>query len=490
MRKPLPLTTDQRAALRESARCELANRSLHEFVKQAWPILSTREYHDNWHIELICAALEGVAAGRIRRLIINIPPRSMKSLTVDVFFPAWLWIHRPGAEVMTVSHKLALATRDTVKTRRLIQSDWYQRRWGHLVRLTSDQNQKMRFENSAGGLRMAQGMDSGITGEGGDIISVNDPHNRKQAHSDVERQRALETYDEEISTRLNDPDTGAIVVTMQRLHQLDLTGHLLAGGEAWDWLCLPMEYDPSHPGCSPDDPRRTPGELLWPSRFSASAVAGLKARLGPIGSANQLQQLGSQKGGGVWKAHLLRFYHHRPERFDRLCAAWDMTFKQTADGSFVVGQVWGRRGADFFLLDEVRARMGFTDALKAVLALRSRWPNVHATLVEDKANGPAVMDVLRDHVPGLLPVDTGRDSKTARAEAVSPLIEAGNVYIPAPGVASVDTTDWLAEVAHFPQEPNDRVDAATHALTWMQGRDTALVDLLPMALGNLKAFRR
>lgn len=474
---------------RERARRNAAG-SLYDFTRAAWPIVEKgRAMQDNWHIALICDALEAVTRREIKRLVINIPFRCMKSTLVSVMWPVWTWLHQPSHQWLTGSHKIALATRDALKSRRLIQSAWFQRHFGHEFALTGDQNQKTRYENDRAGFRLVFGMDAGITGEGADTIVIDDPHDRKQAQSDVQRQSTLETFDESIISRLNDPASGAIVIIMQRLHELDLAGHVLKSGDNWDWLCLPMEYDPDHPGCSPDDPRKEPGELLWPARFPAATVATLKRSLGVTGAANQLQQRGSQKGGGVVKTHLLRFYEDRPTNFDRTCFAWDMTFKKTTDGSFVVGQVWGRRGPDFFLLDEVRDRMGFTDALSAVLNLKARWPAVRAVLVEDKANGPAIMDVLRRKVPGVIAVDTGSDSKQARGESVVPLIEAGNVHVPSPRT-SPWIHEWLAEVQHFPQEPNDRWDAATHALTWLGGGEASLFDLLPQAMANVRNWKR
>lgn len=474
---------------RERARRNAAG-SLYDFTVAAWPVVEKgRAMQDNWHIRLICDALEAVTRREIPRLIINIPFRCMKSTLVGVMWPVWTWLHDPGHQWLTGSHKIALATRDALKSRRLIQSSWFQRHFRGAFGLTGDQNQKMRYDNDRAGYRLVFGMDAGITGEGGDTIVVDDPHDRKAAQSDLQREGTLETFDESLVSRLNDPAKGAIVVIGQRVHHADLCGHLLASGDPWDWLCLPMEYDPDHPGCSPDDPRKEPGELLWPSRFPAKTVASLKRSLGSTGAANQLQQYGAQKGGGIVKTHLLRFFERRPGTFDRMCVAWDMTFKKTEDGSFVVGQVWGRKGADFFLLDEIRGRMGFTEALNAVLGLRARWPQVTVTLVEDKANGPAIMDVLKRRVPGLIAVDTGRDSKEARGESVAPLVEAGNVYLPSPKAAPW-VHDWITEVGRFPQAPNDRWDAATHALKWLEGGDANLVDLLPGALHAARNWRR
>ena len=453
----------------EALRKSVAEDSLYQFVKQAWHIIEPgKPFVDNWHLRLLCAKLEAVSRREIKRLIINVPPRSGKSSIACALWPVWTWLRDPSHQWLTISHSSTFATRDALKSRRVIESPWFQSRWGHKFELTGDQNQKTRYENDKRGYRIALGITAGITGEGGDTILLDDPHDRDSAHSDIERASALTTYDEAISTRLNEPAKGAIVVIMQRLHVNDLTGHLLAGAEHWDHLCLPMEFEAAHPYRCGEDERKSDGEPLWPARFTPEVVKTLTVRLGSYGAAGQLQQRPNPKGGGVWKTAMLRFYTERPTQWDSLVQSWDMSFKKTTDGSFVVGQVWGKRGANMYLLDEVRERMGYAATRNAMRALKSKWPNALAILVEDKANGPAIMDDLRNEIPGLIAVDTGSDSKMARAESIAPLIESGNVYLPHPSIAPW-VNDWLGEVERFPQEPNDRVDAATHALKHMAG---------------------
>lgn len=459
----MELTSDQQQALREAAKVELAKRSLYEFVKQAWHVIDPgHPFVDNWHLELICRKLEAVTRREIKRLIINVPPRSGKSSIVCVLWPVWTWLQDPSHQWLTISHSGTFATRDALKSRRLIQSPWFQARWGGQFVLTGDQNQKTRYENDKRGYRIALGITGGITGEGGDTILLDDPMDREAAHSELERERANVTYDEAISTRLNDPATGAIVVIMQRLHELDTTGHLLAGEEAWEHLCLPMLYESQHPFMCNDDMRTKDGEPLWPVRFTPDVIATMKLRLGSYGFEGQAQQRPYPKGGGTWRTGWFNRWKVEPAGLTNYTQSWDFAAKDTKDGSFNVGQVWAEKGADKYLLDQVRFRGAFNEAQNAIRDLKAKWPQTRAILIEDKAMGGPIAQTLQHQVGGIIPTNPGKRGKVERAEAVAPFIEAGNVWIPdaAPWVS-----DFLAEVQAFPNGANDdQIDAASQAL--------------------------
>jgi len=240
------LAARKHVALQEKLSAEdrqRAEESLHQFVQKAWHVVEpATEYIDGWHIKAICDHLAAVSDGRIRDLLINIPPRHMKSLTVAVFWPCWVWTTRPGTRWLFSSYAQQLSTRDSVKCRRLIQSPWYRSNWGDAFTLTPDQNQKDRFENSRGGHRLATSVDGSNTGEGADIIVCDDPHNTREARSELRRENVRIWWDEVMSTRLNNPNTGARVIVMQRLHEADLAGHVLAKG-GYEHLCLPAYYE-------------------------------------------------------------------------------------------------------------------------------------------------------------------------------------------------------------------------------------------------------
>lgn len=315
-----------------------------------------------------------------------------------------------------------------------------------------------------------------------------DPHNVQDAESDSVRKGTLDWWDIVMSTRLNDPRTASKVVVMQRCHQRDLSGHLIEQG-GWEHLRLPAEHE--KPGCSTSigwsDPRVEQGELLWPDRFGPEEMESLKRSLGSYAAAGQLQQRPSPAGGGIFKRHWFRYYQPRemdlppvvvslpdgtqisiiaikaPHRVDESIQSWDCAFKDLDTSDYVVGQVWARLGSFFLLGDQVRDRMDCPATVQAVRNLSAKWPRCLAKLIEDKANGSAVIQMLSREIPGILPVNP-EGGKIARAAAVRPLIEAGNIYLPHPAWASW-VSDFIEECAAFPNGAHDdQVDAMTQAL--------------------------
>ncbi len=216
----------------------------------------------------------------------------MKSLAVGVFWPAWEWTTMPHRRWLFASYALSLSERDSVKCRRLIESRWYQSHWGDRFALRADQNTKLRFENDATGHRIATSVGGAATGEGGDRVVVDDPHNVTERESEAARVEALQWWDQTMSTRLNNPKVGSKVIVMQRVHAKDLSGHVLEQG-GYVHLCLPAEFEPGRRCVTAidwKDPRRHDGELLWPARVGAKEIAEFKMRLGPEGYAGQFQQ--------------------------------------------------------------------------------------------------------------------------------------------------------------------------------------------------------
>lgn len=412
----------------------------------------------------------------------------MKSLAVSVFWPCWEWLTWPERRWLFSSYALSLSIRDSLKCRRLIQSPWYQEQFGHIYQLTGDQNAKMRFENDRTGYRIATSVGGAATGEGGDRIVCDDPHNVEQAESETIREHTLTWWDHVMSTRGNDPKTVARVIVMQRVHENDLSGHVLAKG-GYDHLCLPAKFDGRRIVTSIgwQDPRTGEGDLLWDQRFGQQEIADLERDLGSYSAAGQLQQRPSPAEGGILKRQWWRYWQRDgqtlppvlfrqpggeydshpvvtlPDAFDEVIQSWDMAFKDTKASAYVVGQVWGRKGADVFLLHQVRDKMDFVATVSAVRTLSQDWPQALGKLVEDKANGPAVMDALRHEIAGLIPVEPD-GSKEARMHAASPFIEAGNVYIPHPSIA-LWVDGFVNEAAMAPNGAYmDQVDTMTQAV--------------------------
>jgi hypothetical protein len=261
------------------AECE---EDLSEFIRQAWHVVEPGQpYLHNWHIDLISEHLTAITDELMldderyyNRLLINVPPGAMKSLLVNVFWPAWEWgpCDMPHMRYVCASHAMDLAIRDSTKMRRLISSDWYQERWGDRVILTGDQNAKQKFENTASGFRQAIAMTS-MTGARGDRVIIDDPHSVASANSEAERLTTTETFEQAIPTRLNNPDKSAIIVIMQRLHEEDVSGLIISKQLGYDHIMIPMEYDPDRATptlLGAEDPRVDVGELLRPDFYASS----------------------------------------------------------------------------------------------------------------------------------------------------------------------------------------------------------------------------
>lgn len=466
--------------------------SLAAFVRGGWDVLEPdTPFEPNWHIDAICLHLEAVtrclaitrlAEGgdgiddwwrqpTIPNLLINIPPGFMKSLLTSVFWPAWVWTVVPGWRAIFASYSEPLALRDSVRCRTLIESEWYQETFRPTWRLAGDQNVKSYFQNTATGFRLCVSVGGRATGFRGHCIVVDDPLNAKERHSDTRRATAIDWWDTAMSSRLNDKRSGARVVVMQRLHEEDLSGHLLARG-GYEHLCLPMEFEPERRATTSigwTDPRTEPAELLFPAMFPPEVLPGIKTEQGSQSYAGQYQQRPSPAEGGMFRRSWWRYWRQLTDDegkaipFDLVLQSWDMAFKDTDGSDYVVGQVWGRRGGEFYLLDQIRGRLDFPATARAVVELSRRWPNATTKLIEDKANGPAVIATLRTRVPGLIAVEP-QGGKEARAAAVSPLVEAGNVYLPDPKLHPW-VADLIDECAAFPAGAHDdQVDAMTQAL--------------------------
>jgi len=303
-------------------------------------------------------------------------------------------------------------------------------------------------------------------GSGFDYGIIDDPFkSRKEADSPTIREMVWEWY---IGTFLNriEEDDACICIIMTRWHEDDLVGRLLEkakedpNADQWDVVEMPAIMEEGYE--SPDDTRKI-GEALWPSKRAAEFLLRLKATIGTRNWSSLFQQRPKPDEGVIFKRHWIQFYTKMPPTFDELIQSWDMTFKDTKTSSFVSGQVWGRIKADFYLLDEVHARLDFPATIKALKSLSGKWPEATTKLVEDKANGPAVISSLKKSIPGIIAINP-KGSKESRAHGVTPVFESGNVYFPAKTLFPW-ASDFLEEICGFPYAKfRDRVDALTQAL--------------------------
>lgn len=515
----------RRLRLLEDAKFQQA--SLIEFLKGGWKYIDPAPYVGGWHLEAIAEHLQAVADGHIRRLIINVPPRSSKSSLVSVAWPAWVWAQEDGnslsgphVQFLFASYAQSLGLRDSVKTRRLIESPWYQERWGNSFSLTGDQNTKIRFENNQGGYRLATSVGGALTGEGGSIIVVDDPINANEALSDAVRESTLSWWDESMSTRLNDPKTGAYVVIMQRLHEQDLTGHILANNhDEWVHLCLPMRYE-SDRHCTTvigwEDPRTEDGELLCPNRFGEPEVVSLERALQAYGTAGQLQQRPSPRGGGIFKTDWWQSWEapdgNFPGTLTFKIASLDPAYTEKEENDPSGFSVWGvfedKNGNPAIMLlcawrkrldlhgpyqdrrrnetnSAFRQRTAGDWGLVEWVAHECRRLKVDKLLIESKASGLSVAQELRRLYAnddwGVELVNPKGD-KVARAYAVQHLFSEGliwaPIYVPEKNeqtgkIEFFNRRAWVEtiidEAASFPKgRYDDLVDSMTQALSYLR----------------------
>jgi phage terminase large subunit-like protein len=352
--------------------------SLSEFFKGAWEVLEPgKELLWNWHMDTVCGYLEAVYHRLIRRLIINIPPGTAKSLMAGVAFPAWTWTQRPSERFLCGSNAETLATRDSLKMRTLITSDWYQDNWGDHVQPNPQQWEKTLFQNKAYGHRESQGVLGKVTGKRGDCLIWDDAHDTKSGESDLQRKQVIDGWDMGWANRLNDPNHSASIIIMQRIHYEDIAGYILKTKKEQNWkhLVIPMEYEENSDQAFDagadigrpelNDPRTKEGELLMPSRFNAQTVKDTQVDLGPYGTAGQLQQRPSPRGGGEFKEPWLCHYKIRPTKIP----VWilvdpagerkpGVTGKRDNTAMVVIGR--GRDG-NYYLLDAYRDRLNLTE---------------------------------------------------------------------------------------------------------------------------------
>ena len=376
----------------------------------------------------------------------------------------WRWTSVPSEKWLFSSHDLRLATRDSVKCRRLLESEWYQQRWGDKFSLEQDQNAKAYFENTQGGHRFSTAVSAGVTGEGGDMIVCDDPHNVSEAMSSASsREQAISWWSESMSTRRNDPRTGCFVVIMQRIHERDLSGYLLAEDPEYVHLCLPAEYEPKRHCVTSlgwQDPRKVSDELLWDPPYGRAEVDSLKKSLGPYAASGQLNQRPAPAGGGLLKREwwkLIPFGELTPiEEYDEIVQSWDLTFGGGTESCYTVGWVLGRKGTKITALDRFRERVEFPDQLKAIRTMSANWPAGYAKYIEAAANAKAAISMLTDEIPGLIPVPA-KGNKILRGNSWSPYLAAGDLQLPADAPW---LEDFLFECEQFPNGAyDDQVDA-------------------------------
>jgi predicted phage terminase large subunit-like protein len=480
---------------------ELFRRSLRDFINGAWQVVEPATvYCHNWHVDIICEYLTAISNGEIRNLIVNIPPRCMKSLMVSVFFPTWMWTHHPSKRFLTASYSSEYAIRDAVKSRDILESPWYQARWGDMFKMSSSQNTKGRYQNNKTGHRIAVGVQGGATGEGGDIIIADDPLKAGDATSDLSREEANTWWDKTMSTRGNDPKTVSRIVVMQRLHEDDLTGHLVEkmreeGAEQYEHLVLPMRYEPNrfYSSIGLKDPRTEPGDLLWPERIPDIEVKKQEVSLGND-APGQFQQRPVEPGGSIyqsawWEFDEARGWRNRfdaedPNILEKVVArfvVFDTALKDDETNDFTAHAV-GDLTADYRLMLRWvgQERLQFPQLTRHIQDNAAFWQTHHrilrAVVIEDKTSGTSAIQTLRQTAPPdvaqliqpFMPVG----SKEFRARQASVWCARDCVLLPLPSPEA----PWLFEFSEgpygiykFPRAAHDdMVDAFTMLILYCE----------------------
>ncbi len=421
-------------------------------------------FHPNWHIDLIAEYLEAVRRGDLKRLIINMPPRALKSVCVSVAFPAWLLGHKPENRVIVASYALPLALKHSLDTREVMRAAWF-RELFPACRIARGQDEKHKFITTARGFRLSTSTGAGLTGEGGNVLIIDDPLTPEQALQPHLRAATNAWFEHTFASRLDSKQDGAIVLVMQRLHPQDLAGNLLEKG-GWEQLSLPAIADvPTTYSFGKIKYARESGEVLCGTRESPALYEHLKIEMGSHVFAAQYQQQPVPQEGCIIKPHWVRYAETVPA--GTIVQSWDTAIKTGAANDSSVCLTAVLHEQCLYVIDVQLMKLEYPDLKRAVVAQAEKHtPDI--ILLEDKASGQQLIQDLRKHSSLPIVPCSPKSDKRTRVHAVSALIEAGRLFL-------ITRAPWLAafeaELFQFPAcVHDDQVDALTQALQWLRSR--------------------
>ncbi len=430
------------------------------------------------YIELLAAKLEDCRLGKCRRLIINIPPRYLKSHCASIAFAAWMLGHDPAAQIICASYGQDLADKLARDCRSIMQTPWYKALFR--TRLMQDKKAVSDFMTTDMGSRMSTSVGGVLTGRGADMIIIDDPLKPDEALSESQRKRVNDWYDNTLVSRLNNKNTGCIIIIMQRLHQDDLVGHVLEQ-EAWEVVNFPAIAEEEF-SCVIDTPLgkkrylRATGTALHSERESLVMLADIRQRMGEYNFLSQYQQTPIPVGGAMVKVAWLQYYSpgDLPVTFDYIIQSWDTANKVTELSDYSVCTTWGKKGKYYYLLNVFRRRLEYPDLKRAVIE-QKKLHNATIILIEEKASGIQLIQELKREGVSVTAYDPLGNDKLMRLVAQTAVIENGQVFLPkdAPWL-----TDYIQELISFPGgKYDDQVDSTTQALEWMQNRKLGFFDI-------------
>jgi predicted phage terminase large subunit-like protein len=448
------------------------------FFKRAWTVLHpNRPLIWSWHYDYLCEHLMLVKQRRLLRLIINVPPRTAKSTLITIAYPVWVWLTEPEHNFMAASYSLDLSAEHSVMRRKLLQSTWLQPLWGDRFQMSADRNQVGQFMNDRGGQMIATSVGATVMGRGCDTAILDDPLSANQALSVAERTTANNWIDSTLRSRLNDPATGAIILVMQRLHELDTTGFLLQQEpDAWRHVRIPLEAEEDERWVFPISGRvvqRMRGEVLQPERFTAAVVK--EKRSHRLVFFAQYQQSPAPSEGNLIKRGEARYYggtnpatghadEKLPETFDLKLISVDCSFKNAATSDYVAIGVIGVKGRRRYVLNIVNSHLDAAATEAEIRRQRDVHPPIGIVLVEDKANGPAVIQRLKINVPGVIAINP-QGGKDGRMYAVAGEWQAGDWYVDR---NAAWTEGFIQQITMFPRAAHDDMaDMMSQASCWL-----------------------
>jgi predicted phage terminase large subunit-like protein len=452
----------------------ILRQDLMSFIERSFYELNTQAvFSTSPHIEVLASKLEDCRQGNIRRLIVNLPPRSLKSHAVSVAFPAYLLGRDPASQIICASYGQDLADKHARDCRTLMASPFYQRVFPR-TRLSTEKQSVSEFMTTSQGFRMSTSIGGVLTGRGADFIVLDDPLKPDDALSETRRTSVNQWYDNSLLSRLNSKETGVIIIVMQRLHQDDLVGHVLSQGD-WEVLSFPAiaERDEVHLIDSPLGRRlfkRKQGQALQPERESLETLRTIRQTIGEYNFASQYQQDPMPLGGAIVKSDWLRRYDasNRPSTFTCVVQSWDTANKAGELNDFSVCTTWGVFDSHYYLLDVFRKRLNYPDLKRAVVELASRH-HADSVVIEDKASGTQLIQELQHEgaLYGIRPYEPPPGSdKVLRLHTQTTLFEAGRVLLP---VSAPWLDEYVREVTSFPgSKYDDQVDSTTQALDYLK----------------------